>query len=93
MKDFSKFSPQEKKEKNGKNDYGGVNSQFMKFASAYEGKSADEMMAAILAEAEKGRKNGTLTDEDIDKFASAVSPLLTDKQRKMLSAIVKRLKG
>lgn len=90
MKDFSEFTPQEKKETNGSGD---INSQFMKFASAYEGKSADEVMSAILAEAEKGKKNGTLTDADIDKFASTVSPFLTDKQRKMLNVIVKKIKG
>lgn len=90
MKDFSEFTPQEKKETNGSGD---INSQFMKFASAYEGKSADEVMSAILAEAEKGKKNGTLTDEDVDGFASAVSPFLTDKQRKMLNVIVKKIKG
>lgn len=90
MKDFSEFTPQEKKETNGSGD---INSQFMKFASAYEGKSADEVMSAILAEAEKGKKNGTLTDEDVDRFASAVSPFLTDKQRKMLNVIVKKIKG
>ena len=90
MKDFSEFTPQEKKETNGSGD---INSQFMKFASAYEGKSADEVMSAILAEAEKGKKNGTLTDADVDKFASSVSPFLTDKQRKMLNVIVKKIKG
>ena len=89
MKDFSEFTPQEKKETNGSGD---INSQFMKFASAYEGKSADEVMSAILAEAEKGKKNGTLTDADVDKFASTVSPFLTDKQRKMLNVIVKKIK-
>lgn len=90
MKDFSEFTPQEKKETNGSGD---INSQFMKFASAYEGKSADEVMSAILAEAEKGKKNGTLTDADVDKFALTVSPFLTDKQRKMLNVIVKKIRG
>lgn len=90
MKDFSEFTPKEKKETNGSGD---INSQFMKFASAYEGKSADEVMSAILAEAEKGKKNGTLTDADVDKFASTVSPFLTDKQRKMLNVIVKKING
>lgn len=90
MKDFSEFTPQEKKETNGSGD---INSQFMKFASAYEGKSADEVMSAILAEAEKGKKNGMLTDADVDKFASTVSPFLTDKQRKMLNVIVKKIRG
>ena len=82
MKDFSEFTPQEKKETNGSGD---INSQFMKFASAYEGKSADEVMSAILAEAEKGKKNGTLTDADVDKFASTVSPFLTVLRSKSIT--------
>lgn len=89
MKDFSKYEPEKKPADVGGDDLSG---QFAKFASAYEGKSGDEMMAEILAEAEKGRRNRTLTDADIDKFAATVSPFLSDKQRRMLATIVKRLK-
>ena len=54
---------------------------------------AIDKMAQIILEAEKGRRNGTLTDQDIDDFASKVSPILNDKQRKMLSQVVARLKS
>jgi len=50
------------------------------------------MMQAIVSEAERSRKNGTLSNEDIDNFASSVAPLLNDKQRKMLMTVVQRLK-
>ena len=66
---------------------------FKTLSLKYEGKSADDMMAQIILEAEKGRRNGTLTDQDIDDFASKVSPILSDKQRKMLSQVVARLKS
>lgn len=90
MKDFLNYKPEI--EKNEKQINGDIFATFSSLASAYEGKSADEMMTAILAEAERGRKNGTLSDADIDKFAAVVSPMLTDKQRKMLKTVVARLK-
>ncbi len=67
--------------------------QFSALASKYEGKNADEIMRAILKEAEKGRKNGTLSDKDIDDFSNMISPMLTDGQRKTLDKVVKRLKS
>lgn len=63
-----------------------------KLSAAYEGKSADEILRAIISEAEKGRRNGTLSDADIDNFAATVSPMLDEKQRKTLKAIVAKLK-
>lgn len=89
LKDFSDYKPNESG--NAAVD-GDIMARFSQLANKYEGKSGDEMMAAIIKEAEKGRKNGTLTDADIDSFAAAVSPLLGEKQRKMLGVIVERLK-
>ena len=90
MKDFLNYKPEENSAEMPIN--GDIFATFSSLASKYEGKSADEMMAAILAEAEKGRKNGTLSDADIDKFVAVVSPMLSDKQRKMLKTVVARLK-
>ncbi len=67
--------------------------QFAALSAAYEGKSADDIMKAILKEAEKGRKNGTLSDKDIDNFSDMISPMLTAEQRKTLEKVVKRLKN
>ena len=91
MKDFFIYT-QEKSSSPRKDSKNGGFAQFAELASKYEGKSAEEMMQAIIKEAEKGRKNGTLSDRDIDNFASSIAPLLNDKQRKMLSTIVERLK-
>ena len=44
-----------------------------------------------MIEAEKGRKNGTLTDKDIDNFAATISPMLNQAQREKLKSIVKKL--
>lgn len=71
---------------------GNIAEQFSALASAYEGKNADEIMKAILAEAERGRKNGTLSDDDIDNFAALVLPMINPEQQKTLEKVVKRLK-
>ena len=62
------------------------------FANKYEGKSEQDLISAIILEAEKGRKNGTLTDQDIDNFAKTISPMLTPSQRVKLNAVVSKIK-
>ena len=89
MKDFLNYKPADEPDKV---QGGDAFSMFSSLAKQYEGKSGDEMMAAILAEAEKGRRNGTLSDADIDKFAAVISPMLSEKQKKMLNVVIGRLK-
>ena len=64
-----------------------------KMAQAYNGKSNGEMMRSILSEAEKSKRAGTLSNEEIDAFYSSFAPMLNATQRKKLQAIVERLKG
>lgn len=61
-------------------------------ASKYEGASEKELIFAILAEAKKARENGTLSDSDITNFINLISPMLNDKQRKQLEAVVAQIK-
>lgn len=93
MKNFSDFKNDTQEAQNGNANSGNIVEQFSALAAAYEGKSADEIMKAILKEAEKGRKNGTLSDGDIDEFAKMISPVLSDGQRKTLDKVVARLKS
>ena len=96
MKDFNSYSRSDDNQGK-KGDSKKVSSDpmdlFKNLSAKYEGKSADDVMSQIILEAERGRRNGTLSDKDIDNFASKVTPLLNEKQRKMLSAIVLRLKN
>ena len=62
------------------------------FAKKYEGASEQDIVSAILKEAEKGRRNGTLKDSDIDNFANMLYPMLNGAQRKQLEKIVKTIK-
>ena len=91
MKDFNSYSGEQKNKAQPSNK-SDVFSIFSQLAGKYEGKSSDEMMQAIIKEAEKSRRNGTLSDSDIDNFVSSVAPILNSSQQKMLVKISERLK-
>ena len=59
---------------------------------AYDGKPSVEMLKSILKQAEESKRNGTLTNEEIDEFYSQFAPLLDAKQQKMLQSVVQKLK-
>ncbi len=63
-----------------------------KLASAYNGKSNMEMMKGILAEAEKSKRAGTLSNEELENFYLSFSPMLDTAQCKKLRAIIDKLK-
>lgn len=63
-----------------------------KIAAAYNGKSNAQMLRSILSEAEKSKRAGTLSNEEIDNFYNTFSPMLDASQRKKLREIVEKLK-
>lgn len=63
-----------------------------KIASAYNGRSNADMLRSILAEAEKSKRAGTLSNEEIESFYQSFSPMLDSSQRKKLRVIVEKLK-
>ena len=63
------------------------------FGEEYEGKTEREMWTEILSLAKEGRKNGTLSNEDIDSYVQMLLPLLGEDQQKKLLKISQRLKN
>ena len=63
-----------------------------KIASAYHGKSNADMLRSILQEAEKSKRAGTLSNEEIEAFYQSFAPMLDGLQRKRLRVVVDRLK-
>ena len=63
-----------------------------KIASAYNGMSNMDMLKNILMEAEKSKRAGTLSNEEIEAFYQNFSPMLNGFQRKKLREIIDRLK-
>ena len=64
-----------------------------KIAAAYHGKSNMAMLQSILNEAEKSKRAGTLSNEEIETFYQSFAPMLDAIQRRRLRAVVDRLKS
>lgn len=97
MKDF-KDSPeggQKKDEKQTERGGAGVESTInlaATIAAAMNGKSQGQLLQTIVAQAEQGKRDGTLTNADLDNFYNVVSPMLDGFRRKKLQQIITRLK-
>lgn len=63
-----------------------------KIASAYNGMSNMDVLKNILAEAEKSKRAGTLSNQEIENFYQSFAPMLNGFQRKKLREIVDKLK-
>ncbi|MBQ8343194.1 MAG: hypothetical protein IJY21_03705 [Clostridia bacterium] len=101
MKSFKEYSKQAADVANAQSN-GGENTQAKdgataeqltkKIAAAYNGKSNAAMLQSILEEAERGKRAGTLSNEEIEAFYQSFAPMLDGFQRKRLRAVVQRLK-
>ena len=91
MKDFKSYSNEPPKGEEQKS--GDVNSavEMAKVLSrAMNGKSETQILHTIISEAERGKREGTLTNADLDNFYNALSPLLDGfKKRKLKEVITK----
>ncbi len=85
MRKFNDYTPSD----NNSTNYMNI---LKSFADKYEGASQTEIISAILQEAEKGRRNGTLSDSDIDNFALMLRPMLNASQQKELDKIIMQIK-
>lgn len=61
-------------------------------AGKYNGKNENELLFAIMQEAEKSRRAGRLSDADIDNFATMLAPMLDANKRKKLYEVCNKLK-
>ena len=63
-----------------------------RIAAAYRGKNSQAVLADIVSSAERGKREGTLTNGEIDAFYRRFAPMLNFVQRKKLAQIVEQLK-
>lgn len=84
MDDFASFSPK-------KSDEEWMN-EAESVLKAYQGKSEAEILKAIYARAVEGKRNGTLTNEQIDAFYAQFSPMVDGFKRRRLKQLVEQLK-
>ena len=88
MNDFKSYKPPE----NNNNDPQS-NAQLANYiARAMNGKSEGQIWKQIIAEAEKGKREGRLSNADLDNFYNTVSPMVNGAQRKKLKEVIARLK-
>ena len=62
-------------------------------AKAFNGKSEGQILQTILAQAEQGKRDGTLTNADLDNFYNALAPLLDGFKRQKLRGVIQKLKS
>lgn len=94
FKEYSKNAPRQPRNpaETPADDASAAETLTKKIAAAYSGKSNADMWRSILAEAEKSRRAGTLSDEEIDRFYQSFAPMLDGAQKRRLRAVVERLK-
>lgn len=90
MKSFKDYANDQPKEKI--KEAASAEELTKQIASAYHGKSNADMLKSILAEAERSKRAGTLSNEEIENFYQTFSPMLDSGQRKKLRAVVEKLK-
>lgn len=94
MKSFKEYSKQtaDKTQAFTTEDTATAEELTQRIARAYDGKSNAAMLKNILTEAEKSKRAGTLSNEEIEAFYQSFAPMLDSLQRKRLRAVVDRLK-
>lgn len=61
-------------------------------AKQYEGKSDAEILKDLSKAVEKGKKDGSLTNEKIDSIASTIAPMLNREQKAKLQRLMGSIK-
>lgn len=100
MKDFKSYSGQTPENNSNGNSQNSSESSYNNtvelakiLTKAMSGKSETQILHTIIAEAERGKREGTLTNADLDNFYNAVAPMLEGFKRKKLREVITRLKG
>jgi hypothetical protein len=54
----------------------------------YEGKSKGEIMSELMQAVENGKRDGTLSISELERYYQTASPMLNDEQRKKMREII-----
>ncbi len=96
MKDFKSYKPEEGKNEQSNSQNANVEQTVnlaAAMAKAFNGKSEGQIWQTILEQAEQGKRNGTLTNADLDNFYNALAPLVDGFKRQKLKSIISKLKA
>lgn len=93
MNDFKSYKPPEDKNNNdNKTELNSTVDFANAIAKAMSGKSQGQLWQQILSEAERGKREGRLTNADLDNFYNTVSPMVDGFKRKKLKEVIAKLK-
>ena len=99
MKDFKSYTPDDKNNRDIKQTVNGVHDvqsavEFAQTVSkAMNGKNEGQLLRTIIAEAERGKREGRLTNADLDNFYNSLAPMVDGIKRKKLKEIITKLKN
>lgn len=99
MKDFKSYSnehPDKKPDESASGssqDYNHTVELAKVLTKAMSGKNEGQILSTIIAEAERGKREGTLTNQDLDNFYTALSPLLDGIKKRKLREVIMKLKS
>lgn len=86
MKDFQNFS-------DGKSKNGEEQNLIDVLTKTLKGKNEGHLLQTIIAQAEQAKKNGTLTNDDLDNFYNNLAPLFDGFRRAKLKQVINKLKS
>ena len=90
MNDFKSYKPPE--DNNNRADLDSTVNLANQVVQAMNGKSEGQLWRTILAEAERGKREGRLSNADLDNFYNTVAPMVNGAQRRKLKEVIARLK-
>ncbi len=85
MDDFANFTPKKKQDE-------AWIKEAETLVGSLQGKSEKQLIAAVYARAVEGKRQGTLTNEQIDAFYAQFSPMLDAFRRRKLEKLIEELK-
>ena len=100
MKDFKSFSSEQPESPQNTAGQTGSSSEVNNtvelakiLTKAMSGKSESQIFRTVISEAERGKREGTLTNADLDNFYNALSPLLDGIKKRKLKEVIQKLKS
>ncbi len=101
MDDFKSYSNAKKAPENGGSSAGTAGDAALNntvemakiISAAMNGKSTAQIMQTIISEAERGKREGRLSNADLDNFYAALSPVLDGYKKRKLKEVIARLKA
>lgn len=96
MNDFKSYNPNSgngKPDNKGAGDFNNTADFAKAISKAMNGKSEGQLLRTIIAEAERGKRDGRLTNADLDNFYNTIYPMLDGAKRKKLKEVIAKLKN